>query len=329
VTVYFLEVRPKMADLKDRLKRLSPRLYRALSRGNQWLVRQKRRTLWRASAKPVEKNDISTALGRQGTLSAGDIVMVHSSLSTLGRVEGGAEAVCDALLRVLGDEGTLLMPSYHQPEPVLQMIHDCRPVDLRVAPSTVGKLTEVFRRMPGVRRSSHPFCSVSARGRFALEMTSSHASSVFMCGPGTPTMQLVERKAKYMGIGVDIRIVALYHALEENWSGFPRRVHCLKPFLVRYTDADGIGVEREIAVLDPAASVNRIDQEGRGAGIRRFLTNHMLARGILKTFFLGQASCWFVDSEEFYNEIKALAADGITIYTTTEELSRRRSRAVL
>jgi aminoglycoside 3-N-acetyltransferase len=317
-----------MVSLKTILRRVSPWLYRTLSKSNQWLVRHKRRVIWKAFARTVTKGDLLNDFERQDVLHAGDIAMVHSSLSALGRIEGGAQTVCEALLSVLGSEGTLLMPSYHQPEPILRMIHENRLVDLRVAPSTVGMLTETFRNMPGVKRSSHPFSSVCAWGRFSTDMISSHSATAFMCGPGTPTMQLVGRKAKYMGIGVDLRIVALYHALEENWDDFPYRVHCAAPFLVRYTDADGVVVEREIAVLDPAASTNRIDQESRGAGIRRFLMKHMLDRGILKPFSLGQAACWFVDSEEFYNEMMALAVDGITIYTTTEELRRRRARAI-
>lgn len=42
----------------------------------------------------------------------GDIVLVHSSLSALGFVEGGAQTVIDTLLSAVGPQGTLLMPAH-------------------------------------------------------------------------------------------------------------------------------------------------------------------------------------------------------------------------
>ena len=45
-------------------------------------------------------------------LKKGDIAGVHSSLSSFGYVEGGADAVIDALLKVVGEEGTVVMPTY-------------------------------------------------------------------------------------------------------------------------------------------------------------------------------------------------------------------------
>jgi aminoglycoside 3-N-acetyltransferase len=44
-------------------------------------------------------------------LSAGDTVLVHSSLRSLGWVCGGALAVVQALLDVLGPGGTLVVPA--------------------------------------------------------------------------------------------------------------------------------------------------------------------------------------------------------------------------
>lgn len=42
----------------------------------------------------------------------GETLLLHSSLSRLGWVNGGAETVISALLEVLGDEGTLVVPTY-------------------------------------------------------------------------------------------------------------------------------------------------------------------------------------------------------------------------
>jgi hypothetical protein len=61
----------------------------------------------------IRKPDIVRAL-REAGLNAGDLTLVHSSLSAFGHIEGGADAVIDAFLEVLGPTGTLLTPTFTQ-----------------------------------------------------------------------------------------------------------------------------------------------------------------------------------------------------------------------
>ena len=60
---------------------------------------------------PVTKQQIISDLIALG-IEPGVTVMMHSSLSALGPVEGGPEAVVDALLEVIGPDGTLLVPAF-------------------------------------------------------------------------------------------------------------------------------------------------------------------------------------------------------------------------
>ena len=45
-------------------------------------------------------------------LRAGDVVLVHSAMSRIGYVDGGAPAVVQAFMDVLGPEGTLAVPTF-------------------------------------------------------------------------------------------------------------------------------------------------------------------------------------------------------------------------
>jgi len=45
----------------------------------------------------------------------GDLVLAHSSASNLGFVVGGAQAIVQALLDVIGPDGTLVVPA-HTPD---------------------------------------------------------------------------------------------------------------------------------------------------------------------------------------------------------------------
>jgi aminoglycoside N3'-acetyltransferase len=59
----------------------------------------------------ITRESLVTGLRNIG-LQAGDNVVVHSSLSRLGRVEGGTDTVIDALEEVVTADGTLLMPTF-------------------------------------------------------------------------------------------------------------------------------------------------------------------------------------------------------------------------
>ena len=96
-------------------------------------------------------------------------LLVHSSLRRLGPVAGGADTVIDALLSVLGPEGTLMMSA------VSGNVNENQPVfDVRLTPATVGTLPNVFRKREGVIRSLHPIHSVAALGPKAEFFTGGH-----------------------------------------------------------------------------------------------------------------------------------------------------------
>src|SRR3712207_4214212 len=105
-------------------------------------------------AATVSAQDIRTALGSLG-LGQGDTVLVHSALSSLGQVEGGAKGLVQALLDLLGPAGTLVVPT-------LPSVTE--PFDPETSPSTVGRVSEVVRLWPGALRSRHPTHAVSAVG---------------------------------------------------------------------------------------------------------------------------------------------------------------------
>ena len=50
---------------------------------------------------------------REVGLEKGDTVMVHTSLKRMGYVCGGAQTVIEALMDVVGEAGTIMMPPSH------------------------------------------------------------------------------------------------------------------------------------------------------------------------------------------------------------------------
>jgi aminoglycoside N3'-acetyltransferase len=68
-------------------------------------------TTIRAGSAPVTRSRIADDLGRLG-VRRGGVLLAHSSLSTLGWVCGGAQAVVEGLLDALAPDGTLVVPTH-------------------------------------------------------------------------------------------------------------------------------------------------------------------------------------------------------------------------
>lgn len=114
--------------------------------------------------------------------------MVHSSLSSMGRVEGGAVTVVQALLDVVGTNGTVIAPTLTGSEligPDTEMRFD-----VASSPTWAGAVAEAVRTWPGAVRSVHPTHSVAAIGAAAQRLTRGHEDCVTPCGKGSPYARL-------------------------------------------------------------------------------------------------------------------------------------------
>lgn len=165
--------------------------------------------------KLVLKQDILAAFQAVGA-EAGQTIEVHTSLSSMGYVCGGAQVVIEALLETVGENGTILMPTqswknldptagvhWEEPEQWWQIIRDNWPAyDKAITPTnTMGAVAEMFRRWPGTVRSDHPARSVAAWGRYAEYLTRNHdLSNIF--GEGSPFGKLYDLDGYVMLIGV-------------------------------------------------------------------------------------------------------------------------------
>jgi aminoglycoside N3'-acetyltransferase len=90
-------------------------------------------------------------------LSRGDIVEVHGSLRSFGHVEGGAATVVDALMAVVGEEGTLVSSAYLWSKPLPLSEEDrARGILCKVhligendsGPTGMGAITDELRSRP-------------------------------------------------------------------------------------------------------------------------------------------------------------------------------------
>jgi aminoglycoside 3-N-acetyltransferase len=160
----------------------------------------------------VTQQDIVRGLRALG-LEPGDSVLVHSSLSSLGYVEGGAEAVIDALIEAVGTEGTVLVPTLTGSE---ALNAENPPVyDPAATPCWTGRIPEAFCLRPQAVRSLHPTHSVAAIGARARELTAGHEHSVTPCGPDSPYGRLAQIGGYILLLGVTHHSNTSFHLVEE------------------------------------------------------------------------------------------------------------------
>ena len=191
----------------------------------------------RKSKMPVTVDSLQadfTALG----VESGMTLLVHSSLSALGWVNGGAVAVIIALQYVLGSTGTLVMPTFSTglsepsrwrkppvPESWWNKIRATMPAyrpDLTPT-RNMGVISETFRKQNGVLRSAHPQVSFCAIGAHAEEITENHSLAYGM-GEESPLARVYDLGGHALLIGVGYERNSSLHLAEYRAAYLSKRL---------------------------------------------------------------------------------------------------------
>lgn len=152
------------------------------------------------------------ALGLQN----GADVMVHSSLSKIGHVRGGAGTVVDALLKVIGPDGTLLMPSFNH-----RMAKVYNPY---TTPTINGSIPDSMWRRSDAVRSLQGTHAVAAIGPKAESWCKDH----FLVGvwaEDSPIGKLIHEGGYILSLGVSHNCTTANHVAEMSVP-----CGCIDPF---------------------------------------------------------------------------------------------------
>ena len=160
------------------------------------------------------------------------IVIVHCSLSSLGRVIGGEQTVLLALRRAVGSAGTIVVPAQSwqlcdpaylndpavPPESWGQIRSSLPSYDPHGTPSRgMGLLAEAVRTHPDSIRSGHPHRSFAGWGPAATHVMARHRLDDPV-GEGSPLKALYDLGAVVLLLGVDYSKCTALH-LAESRSG--------------------------------------------------------------------------------------------------------------
>ena len=242
----------------------------------------------------LRKKDLVAHFREAGLHRARNLIM-HSSLSRLGRVDGGANAVIDAVLEVLGSEGTLMVPTFNYA--LLEGVFDPE-----VEPSQTGAITNALRKRPNAVRGIHPTYSVAAIGRRAAEFTAEHWKAEPV-GVDSPMDRLAKAGGYIFLLGVKHDTDSTMHIVEAYahvpYRGIPFDPSCPRKAQVR--------IESEEVV-----EVDLNDEPGCSTGFG-VIELPLREKGFIQDFRIEQCKCQLVKSQDVIDETVKLLRKRVDI----------------
>ncbi|WP_328314514.1 AAC(3) family N-acetyltransferase [Streptomyces sp. NBC_00442] len=238
---------------------------------------------------PLDRAHLSAQFGRLG-VRAGSALIVHASLSAVGRVEGGAAAVVGALLDCLTPTGTLVVPAFTpevtdpcplDPAPTSDDVaaaRDATPLFHDALPTSMGAVPSAVLAHPGRIRGAHPQASVAAVGPAAHEITRRQPLA-YALGAGSPFDVLHDLDADILLLGVGHNRNSFLHYAESRVPHHRRKLRRF-PYVV---GDQRVWVEARDVGDDNSTHFPRVGEE-------------FAATGQVRAHTVGQAPCLLMSS---------------------------------
>ncbi len=157
----------------------------------------------KSSGQMITKSDLMKNFEQIG-LRKSDTVLVHASMSKIGYLENGPQTFVEALIEFIGADGNVMMPT--SPNPVLQLDYakNNKTFNVNETPSSLGAISEYFRKLPKVKRSWSPTEPVSVLGKDTDFLTNSHHLQNSPYTENSPFQKLYQLNGKIIYIGVTL-----------------------------------------------------------------------------------------------------------------------------
>ena len=296
----------KMLFMKAAILNLLPEFILVLLKKTKKYFRNRSLKSQQLKNKSLSKEDLVSLLKNMGIMK-GEHILVHSSLSKIGHINGGAFTLIDALLEVVGDEGTLLMPAFPAKGRNKDYLLENNVFDLTNTPSQMGLVTETFRKMDGVKRSFHPTDSICAFGKEADYFTNAHYGNLTPYNENSPFRKLCTKQGKILMLGTTLNGACTnLHTLEDAVS-FKYPIYDEKIFIVKMIDKNGVVHTMETKVHNPNWSAKRNCDALKPI----FEKEQVLINGKI-----GEAQCMLIDASKMLDVmINYYNRYGVTMYT--------------
>ncbi|MCJ7702672.1 MAG: AAC(3) family N-acetyltransferase [Anaerolineales bacterium] len=225
-------------------------------------------------------------------LTPSRVIMVHSSFKSLGEVEGGAEAVIDALLAWIGPEGTVLFPNFN-----FESWTETHYFDVIETPSRMGIVGELARVRPGAVRTPHPIYSFVAFGKRKDEFGACEDMEAY--GPNSVFALFHKLNGVIVSIGLEYNSsFSMIHYVEYNAGCDHRR---LKKFSGIYIGYDGKPEMRTYSMY--VRKNNNVTTDINPA------MEDLIAAGAVKAVQAGDTKVEYATAMDFYDNMSVIVCE--------------------
>ena len=224
----------------------------------------------------VCKEDIKRGLAELG-ITPGMILEVHSSLSSFGRVDGGAVTVIDALKEAVTEEGSIFMPALRLSKELELTDEDKElgiTVKIKVLPrdekrTAMGIIADTFRMLPETYTGTDVI-STSGWGKYGKEALSGGLRYA------------IDNGGKAILFGVDIYKLTAVHYVEDATPNDINEIYAPGEAINKKYPPSEWFME---AGHPPVLAWYKVQDEA-------------LQRGLIKETHIGDCKVWFMDIKE-------------------------------
>jgi aminoglycoside 3-N-acetyltransferase len=276
-----------------------------ISRGKYLTIKRKFQKISNSRFPSIDENKFKEILVNELNLKIGDSVFIHSSVDQLN-INFEPTKILNFLLETVGENGTVLFPSWHFLNRA-EVFFNGNPPDFNVLKtrSKLGFLSEWARMDKRSKRSLHPTNSIVAIGKDAEFYLSTHHNGIYPCGIDSPFYKLIEKRAKIIGLGVDVNNLTFLHCLEDVEPFlFPFRTRTEKLFDIQVINYDG-----EKKVIKTLLAHENIGNRN----VIKFFKKHISSSKCLR-FRLSGSSFFTTEAKSLNEELMVQAKKGNNIY---------------
>ena len=253
------------------------------------------------------KQDLLNDIHNMG-LQPTDAIMVHSSMKSIGPVEGGADTVVDAFMEYFKD-GLFMTPTHTW----AQMGAEHSLFDPQKEQACVGIIPNIFRQRDGVVRSLHPTHSIAAYGPKAAEYVKGEENITTPAQPGGCWSRLMDVDAKILLLGCTHNRNTFMHAVEELLDVPERLTEEPERFRIVMPDGDTkeVFVHRHYNAVQPHIS-EEFDK----------LAQAFYDLGAARKVKFGDADCILCEARKIYDVMNKVLSHEINCLIERQEIPR-------
>ena len=251
----------------------------------------------------LTKENLFKTLSNIG-LKSDDTVMIHSSLRSIGKIEGDGEGLISYLKEYFKD-GLIIFPCH-----TWAIINkDGETLNLKEENSCVGELPNIALRSAFIR-SHHPTHSVVCFGKKAKEYISLDNNSSTPVSPTGCFGSLHKLNAKILFLGCSLTKNTFIHSIEEEFNVPDRFTNHIYHFYSK--DDEGTYeyfMPKHYSSLNPHISENYLKLE-----------KPLIDLGIAHYFTFGEAHSIIIDAKKCYDYVSNLLKENLHIFDDGEAI---------